>query len=537
MDMSHSLQILRRRLPLVTGIVLLGTALGLAAALLTPPTYSARAVLVVEAAQMQEDLAPTTVRTNETEALQIIERRILSRDTLRALARDMAIYAPDAAPSLEDMLEDLRARILIETEGGQFRRGQRDATVVSVSFRDPVPARAAAVANELVRLILAVNAETRTSLARETRDFFTAEVTRLETELAESTTAILAFQEANLEALPDSLDFRRTQQTNLQERLGRLEREETALKDRRLQLVTLFEATGQVMLGAEPLRPTSGAARTPSRAPPAVEGYLAELKAEYATLGAVLSESNPRMVMLQTRIETALAESAALPEANLAEPGDAASAAALKRDTALFEVQRADLDAQLAYVAGQKLAAAEKMAEIEQSIGRTPGNAVALAALERSHGTLQAQYDQAVANKARAETGKIIEELSRGQRISVVEDAVAPESPSGPPRSLIALGGVSGGFVLAACLLALLEHLNRTIRTPRDLTAALGIDAFATIPYLEAPGDTTRRTSLRWGRGLLALLALGALLWGVDRHVTPLGPEAARLVSAARALF
>ncbi|MEM1100926.1 MAG: lipopolysaccharide biosynthesis protein, partial [Pseudomonadota bacterium] len=389
------------------------------------------------------------------------------------------------------------------------------------------------VANELVRLILAVNAETRTSLARESRDFFTAEVTRLETELAESTAAILAFQEANLEALPDSLDFRRTQQTNLQERLGRLEREETALKDRRLQLVTLFEATGQVMLGAEPLRPTPGAARTP----PPVEGYLAELKAEYATLGAVLSESNPRMVMLQTRIETALAESAALPGAAPAMQGDAASAAALKRDTALFDVQRADLDTQLAYVAGQKLAAAENMAEIEQSIGRTPGNAVALAALERSHGTLQAQYDQAVANKARAETGKIIEELSRGQRISVVEDAVAPESPSGPPRALIALGGLSGGFVLAACLLALLEHLNRTIRTPRDLTAALGIDAFATIPYLEAPGDTTRRTSLRWGRGLLALLALGALLWGVDRHVTPLGPEAARLVSAARALF
>ena len=59
------------------------------------------------------------------------------------------------------------------------------------------------------------------------------------------------------------------------------------------------------------------------------------------------------------------------------------------------------------------------------------------------------------------------------------------------------VGGVGAGlgFIL------LLEMLNRSIRRPVDLTGQLGIQPFATIPYIRTPGEgrgSARRSSRRW---------------------------------------
>jgi hypothetical protein len=69
---------------------------------------------------------------------------------------------------------------------------------------------------------------------------------------------------------------------------------------------------------------------------------------------------------------------------------------------------------------------------LKASIEATPGNAIALDTLERDYANTRAQYDAAVANKARAETGDTIEALSKGQRISVIEQAIAPREPPAP---------------------------------------------------------------------------------------------------------
>ena len=93
-----------------------------------------------------------------------------------------------------------------------------------VSFEAPTAVLSATVTNEVVTLILQENVEIRTSVAGQTLEFFTEEVARLDQELATRGAEILAFQERNLEALPDSLEFRRQQQSAAQERLAQVER-------------------------------------------------------------------------------------------------------------------------------------------------------------------------------------------------------------------------------------------------------------------------------------------------------------------------
>ena len=524
MDLGYYWQLLRRRLASIVILTVLGSAIGVALAVSLPPTFRSQALLIVESEQMPGDLAASTVQTSETEALQIIRQRILSREVLLELANRLNIYEDPAATSADAKVTDLRDRIVINTAGGQVRRGNADATIVTVGFSAPNARLAAATANEVVTLILQENVEMRTSVARQTLDFFTQEVARLEQSLGRVSTQILNFQESNLEALPDSLDFRRNQQEALQERIVQLERERTALQDRRAQMVTLFQATGRTDLNP-PRQSAQSSARVVLRPE---EQQLEDLRAEYARLSAVLSESNPRMGLLRSQINSATRVVENLPPAPVA--GGAAEEGETSVQTSLFDIQLADLEAQIAYIDDQKASTTARMEAIARTIEQTPGNAVTLAALERDYANLQEQYNQAVANKARAETGSMIEALSRGQRITVVEQAVPPAEPASPNRPLISIAGFMGGLTVGLALFGLLELLNRSVRRPRDLQTGLGIEAFATIPYMTTTTELVRRRTIALAVSLALVTGTVAALWYVDRNIRPLQPVVQRLL-------
>jgi hypothetical protein len=108
----------------------------------------------------------------------------LTRDRLIEMANRLQIYEPDQASwtgrmAPDEIVEDLRDRINIETTGGAGSRGQAQATLVSVSFTAPTAALSAIVTNEVVTLILEENIAMRTTVAGQTLDFFSLEVERL----------------------------------------------------------------------------------------------------------------------------------------------------------------------------------------------------------------------------------------------------------------------------------------------------------------------------------------------------------------------
>lgn len=518
MEFEYYWRIFRKHLPYIVILTALGTVVGLVIALALPPVYRSQATLIVESEQIPGDLAASTVRTGEIEALQIIRQRILSRDILLELANDLDLYADREDMIADDKVEDLRARIEIITPRGQVPRGERAATIVTVGFEADSAAQSAHTANEVVTLILQENVRMRTNVARQTLEFFTQEVDRLEQSLSRVSSQILNFQENNLDALPDSMEFRRGQQAALQERLTQLEREKSALQERRDQLATLFETTGQTSL-TDRGRPGRAQARPE-------EQQLAELRSEYARLSATLSANHPRMILLASQIDAAAAAVAALPTAAAGDNGQGL-------ELSLYDIQVADINAQISYIEDQHAASEARMQEIARTIEATPGNAVTLASMERNYANLQEQYNLAVANKARAETGSMIESLSRGQRITVVEQAVPPEAPLSPNRPVIALGGLFAGLLIGVCLLLVRELLNRAVRRPQDLETGLQITAFATIPYMTTRTEQLRRRSVILGTAAALAAGVPLILWYVDRQVAPLQPFVERVLDKA----
>lgn len=507
-DFKFYLSLFLRRLPYVLIFLAIGSAAGLTLASVLPPVYRAQAVLIVESQQIPDELAATTVQTGAREQLQIIQQRILTRERLLEMANRLQVYAPLAGEtprqrSADDIVQDMRGRIDIVTTGDEGGRGAADATVVTVSFVATTGPLSAAVTNDLVTQILQENVKIRTNVAGQTLEYFTQEVARLDQELAARGAAVLEFQEANLEALPDSLEFRRSQQAAAQERLVQLGRDEATLNDRRARLVTLYETTGQV----------DGSVSTADLTPEARQ--LQELRDQLVSALAILSPQNPQVRVLQAQITGLEATVAAQTAAGTQ---DAVTGAQLTP----YEIELADLDGQLQFLKDQQDETKATLETLRLSIEATPGNAITLDTLQRDYANIRGQYDQAVANRARAETGDTLEVLAKGQRITVIEQAIAPAGPESPNRKLVAAAGIGGGLSLGLGLVVVLELLNGAIRRPVDLTRRLGITAFGTVPHFRTRWETVRRRMIIAGVIVVVLIGLPWLLWIVNTQVTPL---------------
>lgn len=478
-------------------------AAAVAAAFNLPPTYRATSRLLLQSAQIPGSLAAPTIQTAALEQLQIIEQRLMTRANLLDIARRFRVY-----PDIDTMTPDEIVRAMREDTRITRQAGRDQATLMTISFEARSAQATAAVVNEYVTRILADNVAGRTAQAQDTLRFFQQEVDRLATDLSTQSARILEFQNANADALPDTLDYRMTLQANLQERLATMDRDIAGLRDQKRRLVDVFRATGQVA-GA----PT-GAEGTPEAR------LLASLRSELAAALAVYSPENPRVRLLQSRIAQLEATMAA--QAPVDAPAEAPP-------MSLLDIQLAELDARTEQLETQRADTEAQLEAVRASIEKTAANAVALAALQRDYANVQAQYNSAVDRLAKASTGERIELLAKGERIVVLDSATVPDAPSKPNRPRIIAAGIGGGILAGLGLVALMEMLTSAVQRPVELVRSLGITPIGTIPYMRTPGERLRRRMLIAAALLVALVGVPAAIWAVDTYYLPLDLVLARL--------
>lgn len=503
-DLRFYLSILTRRLPWILTIAGIVTGAGLIVAYLMPPTYQASARILVEPPQISSDLARPTVQTNPLEQLQIIEQELTTRENLVDLARRLNIYG-ETGKRLSDagIVANLRERTSLELIPLERNNGQ-GATVFSVSFIAREPELAATVVNDLVDNVLVKNAGLRASKAEDTSQFFDREVERLASELEKREAALLEFRNANKNALPDSIDFRRTQLSNQQERMLLLEREESTLRARRNNLVRIFETTGQIA----------------GSGPASVEqDMLRELKRALSEQLSMFSADSPNVVSLRARIAALQAEV----QANQAQSSDADGPSDL-------DLQLSDIDERLGFIEREKASIAAYVADLEQTIDATPQNETSLNALERSRNNIQAQYNSAVAKLAEASTGEQIEIGAKGGRFTLVEPATPPQDRLSPNRKRIAGVGLVLGILLGVGAVVALELMNRSVRRPEELTKLLQKPPLGTIPYIWKDGEQETRKR-RLSVSLAAAVCAAFVVAGAVQHFrTPLATAFEHLI-------
>ena len=488
-DLNFYFSILLRRMPYLIAIVFVALLSAVVATRVISPVYSSSAKILAEAPQIPAELARSTVPMGAIEQLQILQQQITTRDDLIALANRLHVYGDTAkAPRGDDIVRDMRSRIKFEQLQFDIQARDQGATVFSVSFLAGKPDMAAKVANELAAMILDRNQQQRTDRAGSTLEFFNQTVARLAADLNKLEGDILAFKTKNKDTLPESLDFRRSRQGSLQERLIALEREESDLHTKRSNLIATYTNTGQ-LVGAVPLTPE--------------QQNLADLNRALAEQLGIFSEASPNIKALRVRI-------ASIQNALLANPPvDAKAGDAHDKQAAPFglDLQLSDIDNRLRAVAEEKVSVARGIEELTRSITGTAASETVLNSLERNRQNIQVQYNAAIARRAEALTGEQIEMRSDGGRFSLLESATPPVRAISPQRTRIVAFGGAAGIGLGLAVIVLLELLNKTIRRPAELAQLLQSQPLATIPNIRTLTTKVRLPNYR--RRMAAMLAAG----------------------------
>ncbi|TMV92344.1 hypothetical protein FGG78_08085 [Thioclava sp. BHET1] len=483
--------ILMQRLHWLIFLTFLGAAAGLLIGRTMTPIYKADALLVVEGDSIPDQLASSTVQTDTNAKLQVIRKRVLSRDSLLDMAKRMSLYPtlrlPSGARDADAVYTALTHDIDI-TISSQKTSSNRDkeAIFLNISFLAGQPDQAAQVANELVTRVLKEDSDIRTKAARDTLDFFSREVDRLSDQLSKSAAAILRFKQENGTALPERLSLLRDQADRLQDEQVQLAAKVSDLEGQRDRLIRRHEVSG-AKVDLDAIYP-----------PPLRE--LARLRAQRAALQAVVPEEDAKLAALSAQIESA---TKAL-KVKMPAGADAFDQRLRQIEDEIFEAE------------AQTMATKEKVEQIHLDLSRIPANAAALDAMQRDQDNLREQYDRAIKSRAVAQTGDTIESLSKGERLTVIEQAVAPNEPVKPNRKTIAVAGLGAGFVLGLVLIMVRELLKPGLRRPEDLTAKLGITPFATLPYVYTAADKAQRRRQR-------LMSSGAVVVVVFFFVILLG--------------
>ncbi len=494
LDLKFYFAVFLRRLHVFILVTALVSAAAIAAAILLPKVYVAQSLLMVESPQIPGALMAPTVQAAALEKLQTMENRLMTRANLLDVANRLNVFADIKKMTPDQIVQAMRDSTVIRKSAS---RGE--ATMMSVSFEGESGRVSAGVVNEFVTLILKDDVDIRTKSAEGTVDFFDQSVTSLGAKLDQLSAKILDFQNKNADALPSTLSFRMSQQSALQAKIDTFEQDIKTLEDQKVRLTAIYDSTGQVG--------NSTAAQTPEAQ------QLSTLNDQLTQSLAVLAPSHPKIKVLQAQI--AQLEVIVKSQTQAADNG-------VTQSSSMFDVQIADIDARIQTATEGRDLAKEQMIKLQDTIDRTPANQIALDALNRDYSNIQQQYNNAVANQSAAAAAKRVEDLSKGERISVVDAATVPDQPAKPARVLIIIGGVFGGMALGVALIFLMELLNRSVRRPQDIVAAFGITPIVSIPYMRTPNETMRRRSIFISMLLASMIGIPLIMYAVHVFYQPL---------------
>ncbi|MCV2867318.1 lipopolysaccharide biosynthesis [Defluviimonas sp. WL0002] len=496
LDLAFYLAVFRRRLPIFLATVIVITAFSVALALVLPRQYESEAKLLLESSQIPDAMAAPTVRSASLEKLQVLEQRLMTRENLLGIAREHDVFE-----NIDNMTPNEIVAAMIGQTDIFIRGGQQQATLMTVAFAARTGEIATAVVGDYVSIVLEADVDVRIAAAQDTLEFFQQETSRLSERLSYLSAEILQYQNANSDALPDTLQFRMTQLAQLQERLAAAERDIELSNDQKDRLVAIYDAAVTAGVGA---LPQTDEAR-----------QLTLLRDQLAQARIIYSESNPRIRILEEKVEVLERTVREQTETGAFDNGPGGATTTLK-----FQI--ADIETRLSQLEAQRAELSHQIATLRDTIERTPEVKIGLDGLEREYENIQQQYNTAVANLAAASTGERIEVLSKGARVSLLEPATRPDSPSKPKRRSIVLMGLVGSIGAGLGLVLLIELLNRAVRRPKDLIESFGITPIATIPYMQTPAEVQARRTMIVLTLVIVGIGLPAGIYAIHTYYMPL---------------
>ncbi|MFK7837216.1 MAG: GumC family protein [Sulfitobacter sp.] len=226
-SLADFLDMLRRRVGLISAVVIAGCFASVFWALSIPHAYRSSEVIQVEQPKISDDLARSTVEGSAARRLQLIEQQLMARSNLVKMIEEFGLYGNLTALRQSEKVDLLRRSVSI-TGVAAVREGFADdgaISVLTITAEMDNGQTARDVAHAFADGTRALAASQRQEQTRETLEFFQAQEETVLTEIADLEAEMLAFRSANDLSIEGSLEFRRSELGSLNDALLELDRE------------------------------------------------------------------------------------------------------------------------------------------------------------------------------------------------------------------------------------------------------------------------------------------------------------------------
>jgi polysaccharide chain length determinant protein (PEP-CTERM system associated) len=131
--------------------------------------------------------------------------------------------------------------------------------------------------------------------------------------------------------------------------------------------------------------------------------------------------------------------------------------------------------------------------DYEKRIENTPAREQELSSLKRDYQNLKSTYDLLLNKKLESEVSVSMEKKQKGQQFQILDPARLPEKPSSPNMKMLFLLCLATGPNIGLGLVFLLEYLNTSFRSPKDIESYFGVPVLATVPKIYDRKDKIRQ--------------------------------------------
>jgi len=450
-----------------------------------PDLYESSALVVIERQQVPEAFVRSTVTSELEIRLQTMSQEILSRSRLESLVARMGLYPDLKGPrSAEEAVDRLRRDIRLELRTADANRAVL-TTSFTLSYRGRDPQTVAVVTNTLASFYIEENLKARERQATGTAEFLKVQLADAKRRLDAQEARMGDLQRRYLGELPQQLQTNLATLDSLNAQLRINSDNQVRLAERR---DTVAGQLAQAKLNAGGPEPD--------------EVRLARLQQELISLRMKYTDLWPDIIRIKDEIERLQKEMAA-PKPK---PDPKAVAGPPTPEVARLQDTLRSIETELKLAKQDEQRLRQGITSYQTRLDNAPKREQEYLDATRDYQSTKELYQNLTRKYDDSLLSESMEQRQKGEQFRIIDSAMPSSTPAAPRRPRLLLAALALSFVLGAGSMVLMEVLDTSFHSSRDLRTYTTVPILANIPRIVTEADTRR------GRWRFRLAAVGVLV-------------------------
>ena len=479
------IQLFYRRKTLIIFVAFLVGSLVSLVGYFIPNIYRATTVILVDPRKVPDNYVASTVSSGVADRLATLRQQVLSSTRLTQVMDEMKLYPELRNHKTQDELVELM-RKNIEIEVVASASGDRGLGAFRISFESNNRTQSSQVTNRLASLFIEENIKAREQEVLGTAEFIDRELEDAKKDLQAKEDKIRQLKTQYVADLPESQTMHVQALNSLQLEL----RSEIDAINRAQQQKVYFQS--QLLTAPQVVnldRDSAASELLP------LQTQLGQAQTQLETIQRRYGPDHPDVIKKSLEVK---ALENRIREAKEVTGERRPQKVPVKSQNPVIESQIAAADEEIKSHTQRQSEIKQQIAYHQSKLERIPVLEQQLASVTRDYENARDHYKLLMDRKFSADMSSSLETYQKGERFIVLDPAEVPEKPYRPNRPLIDAAGLATGFVLGIALALLLEMMDPTLRTVRELKALVPVPVLGEIPVLEGRGEQQRNRIRHW---------------------------------------